>query len=74
MVYNKRDSKGQETNGNHDVRDHTASNRDYIPRDHKSGFYLKHGYNEDIDALKKTDFWKHNSSVNGRKLKEEDRG
>lgn len=67
MVYNKRDSKGQETNGNHDLRDKMAKNKFPTRKEGKEKFFLKHPYIEDVDAIRNTDFMKHNSSVNGRR-------
>lgn len=67
MVYSKRDSKGQETNGNHDVRDKAAKNKIATRNQPNSKYYLKHGYNEDLNALHETDYMKYQNSINGRK-------
>jgi len=67
MVYSKRDSKGQETGGNHDFRDKMAKNRYPSRNPEGSKYHLKHGYNENINAIKDTDYWKYQNSINGKR-------
>jgi hypothetical protein len=71
MVYSKRDSKGQESGGDHDRRNFSASNRDFVPRDAGEKHYLKHEYIEDRNALHKTDYTKYQNSINGTRAKDE---
>jgi hypothetical protein len=67
MVYSKRDSKGQETNGNHDFRDKMAKNKEskYGKSDKKH--FNKYEISEDVDMIYETDYMKYQTSINGRK-------
>ena len=71
MVYSKRDAKGQETGGDHDLRDKTASNRDFVPRGSKEKHYLKHEYIENTNALHHTDYSNYQDNTMGRRPKNE---
>ena len=71
MVYSKRDTKGQETGGNHDLRDKCASNRDFYGHEKRETHYLKYPYNEDTNALHKTDYSNYQDNTMGRRPKNE---
>lgn len=71
MVYSKRDSKGQESGGNHDVRNKTAGNRSFCDANTRPKHYLNQPYIENTNALHGTDYLRYQDSVNGRKPNEE---
>lgn len=67
VVYSKRDSPIQETNGNADFRDKTADNRVHYGHDKtNTAHYLKRPYQEDVDLIKTTPYVKYQNKAQGR--------
>jgi hypothetical protein len=71
MVWSKKDSKGQETGGNHDKRDRSARNCFEGRNQPNKKYYLKYGYPEALNELHNTDYSKYQDSANGREPRDE---
>jgi hypothetical protein len=72
MVYSKRDSKKQETNGNADFRDHMAKNKNPTREQGGKKYFIKQERTEDVDAIKSTPYMKYQKKINGRDSRRKD--